>query len=154
MRSAPPVRWVCSPQPAWRAAQSGLVAVAAAVVAAWASAWAELGEAAMFAAVLTTATLAALLGWALLRQPRGELEWSGQRWSFLTAEGLRIEGRLDAAVDLGSWMLLRFRPPAASRWIAVSRGARAAAWSAFRAALYSSATQPPSLFASAESQPD
>jgi hypothetical protein len=73
----------------------------------------------------------------LLRLPPTLLHWDGTRFR---SDG--AGGALDVAIDLGPWMLLRWRPagtlrPWAARWLPVSvRAAGPAGWHALRCALH------------------
>ena len=158
MRSAPPVRWVCEANAGWIAVQVTLNAAAAAVGAGWLAAMVGFPTPFPLSAGLAAATLAALASWRWLRHAPVAVEWNGREWSLGEGPG-RAAGQLDAMIDLGGWLLLRFRSHDATaglptRWLATACGGRRAAGSAFRAALYSSAPQTPLASVRAESQPD
>ncbi len=135
----------------WRAASLLLVASAVLVVAAWAQralepraiwVWASI-------AVLVLASMAVLIqAWRL--QPTS-LRWDTQRWH-LGVPGLAgrepRSGHLEVSMDLGVWMLLRFRPADApvlhrGMWLPVQRLGHEAAWHALRCTVY--CARPPSL---------
>ena len=91
---------------------------------------------------------AAVIVWlcmALLRAAPLSLRWDTQRWHLGPADTAGQEpwaGELNVVIDLGSWMLLRFRPDAANslraaRWLPVQRGGLEAQWHALRCAVYS-----------------
>ena len=68
------------------------------------------------------------------------LDWDARRWALHSPAGAAQEGELAVAIDLGPWLLLRFRPaapPRRARWIALQRAAHAAQWHALRCAVYS-----------------
>ena len=130
---------------AWRAAV-GLVALAGlAAMAAW-LATSPLGAG---AGVRTGAALAALavvaLAVSLLRTPAVIVRWDGALWSVapsLPPSAAPAPGELSVALDLGSFLLLRFvaqarSGAAAARWIPVGRRGLEHEWHAFRCAVYS-----------------
>lgn len=133
MRAAPPVSVRCHGGVAWRAVQTGLFALAAAVLAAWALA--QLGLAAAWAVAPGLAVAA--VAWRGCRSGEVALNWDGRAW---TADG--IPGRLEVMVDLGTWLLLRMRLDggAGRRWIAVSAGEAGLALHGLRAAVHARAT--------------
>ena len=87
---------------------------------------------------------AALLAWlvtgaALSRLPV-TLDWNGRQWTWLSPPALAEGGEIGVAMDLGPWLLLRFRPtlaPRRPRWIALQRAGLETHWHALRCALYS-----------------
>jgi hypothetical protein len=130
---------------AWRAAVGAVAAAALLSLAAWLvtsphgeSTWVRVAVA---AAGLVTLTLAA----SLWRVVPVQLLWDGLGWSVAPTSGAEeaaAPGTLDVAVDLGSFLLLRFVPagrsgPAAVRWIPVGRAGLEREWHAFRCAVYS-----------------
>jgi xanthosine utilization system XapX-like protein len=129
----------------WRAA------IAAVTLPALASliAWLVLAPAAHVAVVGIAATLFGLtvIAWAasLLRTSPVELRWDGSTWSRRSLAGLPAapaSGELDVAIDLGSFLLLRFAPHSAGRWrpmhwIPVERRGLEREWHSFRCAVYS-----------------
>jgi hypothetical protein len=134
MRAAPPVGLCCDGGLAWRALQSVLPGLAAAVMTGWIGAHAGWPVARWLPLALLTGTAAGLLAWRLARPRQTELRWDGQAWS---ADGTK--GRLDVMLDLGGWLLVRLRPrsPGAVRWVAVSAAEAGGQLHALRAALYS-----------------
>jgi hypothetical protein len=101
----------------------------------------------MVRAGVALAALASLgLAASLWRQPAVRLRWDGSAWAAAPAADPAAErpGRLDVAIDLGSFLLLRFVPagetgPAAARWIPVGRAGLEHEWHAFRCAVHSPA---------------
>ena len=135
MRQAPPVSVRCDGSTFWRALHVLLAAAAAASVAAWGLLHFEAAAATAGAASGAAALLAGALAWRLARPEPAELRWDGQAWSLDGADG-----SVDVMMDLGLWMLLRFRPLAgAVRWLPVP-GAGVARHG-LRAALFSRATR-------------
>jgi hypothetical protein len=132
MRAAPPVSVRCNGGAAWRLVQTGLFALAAAVLAAWTLA--QLGLATAWAAAPGLAVAA--LAWRGCRSREVALTWDGRAW---TADG--IPGRLEVMIDLGTWLLLRMRLDGgtAPRWIAVSAGEAGLALHGLRAAVHARA---------------
>src|SRR5688500_7535000 len=94
MRAAPPVQVALTRSGGWRAVQAVLYGLAAGTLAMW-----GLGSAAAFA---PAAAAAACTAWWLLPGARGTLAWDGSGWRFA---GRPCE--VAAAIDLGTWLLLR-----------------------------------------------
>ena len=129
---------------AWRVAVAAVLLAALASLGAWllgsplgADAWVR---AAVGAAALVSVGLAA----SLWRQPPVRLRWDGVAWAMASAADLGTErsGRLEVAIDLGSFLLLRFLPAAgapraAVRWIPVGRAGLEREWHASRCAVHS-----------------
>lgn len=93
-------------------------------------------------------------------EPGGRLFEQGDRWCFEDPDrGLAPQpGALVVALDVGGWMLLRFRPdepPQAAnrRWLTLSRRDMPADWRAFRRAVYSPRPVPAGLAAQAPADP-
>ena len=149
MSSAPPIEFTIETHAVWCAGVVGLAGVAGAVLLAW---WWK-----MPAPTPPWATALALAGCAgaavcaagLVLQPHVRLRWDGREWSYDTATGQARTGKVGVAVDLGSWLLLRFVPSSARRlpwpprvrWIAVQRAGLEARWHALRCTVY--APRPP-----------
>ncbi len=129
----------------WRAGVGALLLCVIASAAAW---W--LGPAqrpAWVSAALLLMLLTSGCGAVgLMRCPPLSLRWDSARWNLGPAAAMGEEplsGRLAVAVDLGGWMLLRFRPDASTKrfstvWIAVQQARSQQQWHAFRCAVYSS----------------
>jgi hypothetical protein len=116
VRQAPPVSLSCDGGGGWRVAQALLAAAAGGSLAAWAGLHGGLALAAAGAVASAAAVLAGALGWYRARPQPAELRWDGQCWSLGGSAG-----QVDVMIDLGAWMLLRFRPAAAgaARWLPV-----------------------------------
>jgi hypothetical protein len=145
MRAAPAFQLTYGPGTAERSAVAAIAAACAAAVAAWI--WSHVDAAAGPAGhgpmpwLLVSAGAAVLgsgLGWMLMRQQRGTIVWQQGRWSLQRSGAEALEGSLKAKVDLGSWMLLCFRPAVGGSigWLCVSRGGAGSAWHALRATLF------------------
>lgn len=138
----------------WLRACSVIGAVSAASITAWALAW----VAALTVAPITIVLVAAALGaWAAthtLCAPTGTLSLRGGTWhwrddahgsadpasaSAAVDDGMQTPGRIEVAIDLGDWVVVRFVPAAARRavWLPLSRRVSDGTWAALRAALYS-----------------
>ena len=127
----------------WRAAVLMLTLLATTALAAW-LATREFFDA---TGVLTLAGIALALwfGVAASRRTPLSLRWDSQRWHLGPADTVGHEpwtGELNVVVDLGPWMLLRFRPDAQSnqgalRWLPVQRLGLEAQWHTLRCAVYS-----------------
>ena len=98
------------------------------------------------AAVLGLVAVATLgLGASLLSARPVSLRWDEQRWHLGPADSVGHEpvaGTLAVALDLGSWMLLRFQADASGRraavaWLPAQRRGLESQWHALRCAVYS-----------------
>lgn len=142
MHGAPSVSY-----PVGRSAFQGLLLVLAwgAGALAWA-AWAWLGAAspsrlaAGLAASVLPGAWAARWWW---RQPVGWLSWDGSGWTWSPGDGedrpAGVAGALDAALDLQSALLLRWRGQGPPSWFWAERRRLPARWVAMRRAVYSRA---------------
>lgn len=135
----------------WRAVSLLLVTVAVLVVVTWAPRALEPRAVWVWAsiAVLVLASAGVLVqAWRL--QPTS-LRWDTQCWHLGIPGHAGHEprsGRLEASMDLGMLMLLRFRPHDASvlhrgTWLPVQRFGHETAWHALRCTVY--CARPPSL---------
>jgi hypothetical protein len=131
--------------------QVALYALATAVATWWALAhWWEPDWAPVLPSLLLAA-VAALIARRVLVAPARLFAWDGSVWRLGPPQGQLggdgQTGQVALMLDLGPWMLLRFRPAAAAgtrwpraSWIALARSDGAAAWPALRVALH--AAQP------------
>jgi hypothetical protein len=153
MRGAPPVSVTCEGGPVWAGIQAGLPALASATLAAWLAVWVQLPPSAGAGLVFLASAGGGLAGWQWLRLQSGPLTWDGTCWS----TGLPANtGQVETMIDLGGWLLLRFRPEAAAvpvRWLAVSAGGAGGAMHGLRVALHGSPHRPAAGLRSAENQP-
>ncbi|HKW82249.1 MAG TPA: hypothetical protein VJN68_00740 [Burkholderiaceae bacterium] len=153
MRASPAFQCVLNRYGVWRAAVGAVAAAGIAVLLTWLATRSEptppLGLAAWAGAMLAVPALAA----SLMRLPAVTLRWDGQHWwlarlgrSSRAVAAAQIDataGELDVALDLGAWMLLRFRPVSTDRrerrprWLPVQRRGLEAQWHALRCAVYS-----------------
>jgi hypothetical protein len=145
MRAAPAFQLTCGPGAAERSAVAVLAGACAAVVAAWL--WSHIDAAAGPAGKGSmpwlwvgagAALLGSGLGWMLMPLQQGTIAWQQGRWSLQRSAAQAVEGGLEAKLDLGSWMLLRFRPAGSGSiiWLCVDRSGSGAAWHALRATLF------------------
>jgi len=146
MHGSPPCTITVARFAAWRVAVAAVACAALASLVAWllgsphgASGWVRAGVAVAALAILGLAA-------SLWRQRPVRLRWDGFAWTIAPADGAAPErpGRLEVAIDLGSFLLLRFLPPAgagglAVRWIPVGRAGLEREWHAFRCAVHSPA---------------
>ena len=146
MHGSPPCSITVARFTAWRVAVATVALAALASLVAWllgspwgADPWVRGGVA---AAALGSVALAA----SLWRQPVVHLRWDGVSWTLASGAnaGAELPGRLEVAIDLGSFLLLRFLPaggstPAAGRWIPVGRAGLEREWHALRCAVHSPA---------------
>jgi len=93
----------------------------------------------LFAVVLVTV----LWRTELQREPH-VLHWDGQAWHWAAAhvpEDRRRAGRIQVALDLGGWMLLRLLPADGgaprAHWLPVQAAGLERSWHALRCAVYS-----------------
>jgi hypothetical protein len=144
MRAAPAVSLTVRPSAQVQAALAVLAAVAVASTSLWA--WRR-GDVASCGAAVAVALLAIQTLRAARRRTTLGLRWDGQSWWLSepaagAAGGEPCEGQVELALDLGSWLLLSFRPHAAGRtarrrWLPLQRAGLEADWHALRCALYS-----------------
>jgi hypothetical protein len=145
MRGSPPCAVTLRRFGAWRCA----VAVVAAAALASLVAWVLLAPPGRLAGVRVAIALAGAatfaLALSLLRVAAGTLRWDGSAWTFADSarpQAAPIAGELEVAIDLGSFLLLRFTPHDAPgrravRWLPAARRGLEREWHAFRCALYS-----------------
>ena len=143
MHGSPPCALTVARFGAWRAAVAALALAALASLAAW-LVGSPLGEdTRVRAGVAVTALVTLALAASLWRQPAVRLRWDGLAWAVAApADGPELSGRLEIAIDRGSFLLLRFTPagrsgPAAVRWIPVGHIGLEPEWHAFRCAVHS-----------------
>ena len=145
MRAPPPIDIALTRFGCWRGALVFLAACTAAVTVAWLLASFDQQPAALLIGVSTLA--ASMLGVMLsaVRVPAVELRWDGADWSCAAWSGARaglpVQGQLTVAIDLGSWLLLRFVPDASrrrvdARWLPVQRRGLESQWHALRCAVH------------------
>jgi hypothetical protein len=144
MHSAPPVRITLAHEPVWSAFVVSLAGVAAANLVAWAALHAQASLVFASSLALFAALMAGCLVWRRLqRRPSapGALDWDGTAWFWSCDEPLAsATGDVRVMIDLGAWMLLRFRPDTAGpapTWLPVTRRRAGALWPQWRAALFS-----------------
>ncbi len=143
MHTAPPVRISLAPDAAWHACVVVSCSVAAANMAAWFAVWGQASTGVVAVSALLAAGCAVGLA-ALLSRQRvatvGVLTWDGAGWQWSPHAAEPLAGELQVRIDLGAWLLLRFKPTAPNSqvsWLALSRRNAVALWPVWRAALYS-----------------
>ena len=148
MRTAPALQVSLTRFGIWRAAVSVLTLLGTLAVTGWLTGQEGLGAAAKGAAMAVVAALLIGLGLPLMRLPARQLTWDGQSWTLgdMAAGGTEpVAGDISVAIDLGPWMLLRFRPTASSAWwqsmqstwLPVQRRGIEPQWHALRCGVYS-----------------
>ena len=146
MRAAPAIQISLTRFGAWRAAVLAPTLVAMLTATGWLAGQAGLTLATKVPLILLVAGSMLWLGASLIRLPTVQLAWDGQGWALRRAAPIGIEpvaGALSVAIDLGSWMLLRFVPAAPALrsgrtiWLPVQRVGIEAQWHALRCAVYS-----------------
>jgi hypothetical protein len=145
MRSIAACQFSLSRFGGWRWSVVSLgVGVQAALLAWSASRWANLAgydKAALVAVCLAAWALAL----SLARVKAVQLRWDGAAWSLRRtgpSEAEGVAGELSVCMDLGFWMLLKFKTQSARRtwgvtWLPVQRRGLEPQWHAFRCAAYS-----------------
>ena len=143
MHGSPPCALTVARFGAWRAAVAALALAALASLVAC-TLTSPLGEGPWIRVGVAFAALATLaLATSLWRQPGARLRWDGLAWTVeWPASAHPVSGRLEIAIDLGSFLLLRLTPagrsgPASVRWIPVGRAGLEHEWHAFRCAVHS-----------------
>ena len=147
MRAAPAVSLTVRPSLHWQAALALLAAAAVVSTGLWA--WRR-GDAASGGAAVAVTALALHTLRAARHRPALGLRWDGQSWwlsepasASAATGGEPRQGEVELALDLGSWLLLSFRPRgpgrrvARRRWLPLQRAGLEADWHALRCALYS-----------------
>ena len=142
MRAAPALQITLIRFRAWHTALSVLACLGLACL----SAWAWLRPEPLAASALGGVGLAMLACIATAGSARGRaasLAWDGQAWHLgapACAPDARVRGRVSVQIDLGHWMLLRYRPDRGGShstvWLPVQRSDLASAWHALRCAVY------------------
>lgn len=145
MRAAPAIQVLLRQFSVWQAASFSLLLGAECSLGAWLFGRdVAPGPPAIVALIASAVALLALaVSLGSIRAVR--LAWDGQCWTVqaaLPTAAAPAPGDVSVAVDLGLWMLLRFRPHAASRWSAphwlpVQRRGIEAHWHGLRCAVYS-----------------
>jgi len=142
----------------WRNGVLALTLVAVAASASWVAGAVARGR---HDHALWAMPLILLAAWAAgsWRTPGGVLRQEGGQWWFEPAAGAAAvpagPGALVVALDVGRWMLLRWRPAGRRRgcWLALSRRDMPGAWRAFRRAVYSARPTPAGRSAQASADP-
>ena len=147
MRTAPPLHVSLNRFGIWRVAVVVLTMLGTLTAAGWLVGQDGLAGVAKGVAMAGVAALLWGIGLSLVRLPACRLSWDGQCWALLdmAAGGTEpIAGDISVAIDLGPWMLLRFRPASASPslpwcawWLPVQRRGIEPQWHALRCAVYS-----------------
>jgi hypothetical protein len=139
MRAPPPVRVQVGLDRRWLMALALLAAAAAGNTMAWALSRLEASGPATAAAAVVAAVFAAAAASAGARwtAPRGHLSWDGHGWVWQPVDAAAAGGEVTLALDLDSWMLLRFDAAAGPRrWLPIPMSSARAVWSPLRGALY------------------
>ena len=126
----------------WRLAVWSVAGAAILAMAAWAAgmwdAQAQFGRAlvAAIAGGLALGTIA--VASSVARAQAGTLACAAGAWSYASDAGLRCSGKLEVAMDLGTFLLLRLVDERQrSAWLPVQRRGLEAQWHVFRCAVYS-----------------
>jgi hypothetical protein len=121
----------------WLVAGAAIMALAAWAAGMWDS-QAQSGRA-LVAVVSTALALATIVvASSLARVQQGILHCDDGAWSYTSEAGLRCCGRLEVAMDLGAFLLLRLVDERQhSVWLPVQRRGVEAQWHGFRCAVYS-----------------
>ena len=131
---------------AWRLAVATMASAAMVASLAWAMASRETVPLPLLAVVVAAAIGIVATATTMWRVEPGTLRSESGHWSFTrSAPAAASEaGELAVAIDLGSFMLLAFRPAGRSRrWLPAQRRGLEADWHALRAAVH--APRPPAV---------
>ena len=120
--------------------------LSALAIAGWWSSQLEVTPSLRLFGILGAAVVLFSAGLQLRSIPPFELHWNGQDWALTrkpSASASPVTGALTVAIDLGPWMLLRFRAAKAPRWagpqwLPIQRRGLESQWHALRCALFSS----------------
>jgi hypothetical protein len=142
MRAAPAFQVSLRPSGLWRAAVILLAAAAAVAIVVWLSTRESPAAPWVWVLVAFGASVLAASAASLACLPGGELRWDGRTWHLGRSTGEPLPGDLTVAIDLGTWMLLRFVPAGGAarshgRWLPVQRRGLESQWHALRCAVYS-----------------
>ena len=156
MRASPAFQVTLRRFGVWSAAVAGLAASGALAAGGWWTARASSTDPVLIASLVVAGVLWVALALALARVQQATLRWDGQHWHLgraVASDAAALAGELGVAIDLGPWMLLRFRPLAPGRrraptWLPVQRRGLEAQWHALRCAVYS--PRPPAAETSAD----
>ncbi len=141
MRAAPAVSVHSSGAGLWRCLNVLMPALAMAAVGAWVLAHAQW---AAWPAVLLIPGVAVPL-WLWAKTKAFAFCWDGQRWLSLGNDDVEEEGCVEVMLDLGPWLLLRWRPLVfgrGKRWVSVSSREARPDLHALRAAVYCGRPEP------------
>ena len=148
MRACPPIEVRLHHDGQWRGFVLTVLASNCAVVATWL--FTAEADVALKASVVVAALIASVAALPLALRSDRTLRWTGQRWQLIDAGRDRApaqDGEMSVALDLGSWMLLRFTAsgvsPSVVIWLPVQRRGLEAGWHGLRCALYASRPLPP-----------
>jgi hypothetical protein len=131
---------------AWRVVVVSIAALALASLGLWCLSGARPQAVGALGALLAASVVAAAASLLLSVGPV-RLHWDGRDWQLIplrpATHAAPYVGRLDVALDLGSWMLLRFEVAGGAfrprvRWVPVARRGLESAWHGLRCAVYSS----------------
>lgn len=145
MRASPAFQLTIRRFGVWRCAIAVLLLASVGSLVAFALAEGESTPVAIRAISLAASAAIVLAGVTHMRCQAVSLRWDTQRWNLGPASSVGEEpwpGHLDVCLDLGVWMMLRFKhdlTPGGRRthWIPVQRHGIESAWHALRCAVYS-----------------
>ena len=146
MRAFAACQFTLSRFQAWRCAVAALTGCVVLALLLWFGGQPETPHWSLAVALGLVMLAAVGLGASLLPRRGFSLRWDGRNWHAGPADSVGQEplsGALSVAVDLGSWMLLRFQPDAPARrfgatWLPVQRSGLEPQWHSLRCAVYSS----------------
>ncbi len=94
--------------------------------------------AATWLSLLTTGAIGHAF-WRLRRPAAQVLRWTGQAWMLLASGSAPCVGRIDVAIDLGDWLLLRLhQKDGPDHWLPLAATRSKRHWHALRCALAAS----------------
>jgi hypothetical protein len=145
MRAAPAFQVSLRRFGVWRLGVLALIALGLCNVSAWVLAREQATGLQFWMALLASVVIILALTMSLLRLPPVNLRWDGLSWH-LGAPDVRavdmVAGDVQAVIDLGPWMLLRFAESSSPRrpktqWLPVQRRGLEGQWHALRCSVYS-----------------
>ena len=148
MRASPPFQASLHRFGMWRGAMLVLALLGVSATVAWLATREEPPEYPLLVAAGLGCSLVVFIAVSLSKVPPICLRWDGQTWH-LGQPGTDVEawasGNMSVKLDLGPWMLLRFRPatqapfrlPSRVKWIPAQRLGAEGHWHGLRCAVYS-----------------
>jgi hypothetical protein len=138
MRAAPSFQVSLQRFGVWRAAVGLLAGLALTAIVAWVGSQERPIGAVVWAGAALGLLMAVLPAVSAARQRPVDLRWDGRTWYLGAATADPVPGDLTVTLDLGFWMLLRFRAASSGAlvWLPAQRRGLEAPWHALRCAVH------------------